>query len=54
VHNLVWCEWAEMSLEHRDTHDADVALILATCRHEGELDHLAADHRDLHSMWERA
>jgi hypothetical protein len=33
----VWEEWAEMSISHRDVHDADVAAVLQLLRRDAEL-----------------
>jgi len=32
-----WEEWAEMSISHRDVHDADVAFVLHLVQREAEL-----------------
>jgi hypothetical protein len=34
---MVWEEWAEMSLTHRDVHDPDVAALLEFLQREAEL-----------------
>ncbi len=34
----LWDEWAEMSLTHRDVHDADVAAVLHQLPQEAEAD----------------
>jgi len=39
----VWEEWAEMSISHRDVHDADVAAVLRLLQKEAELDQLRRD-----------
>jgi len=42
---VLWEEWAEMSISHRDVHDADVAAVLRLVRKEAELDQLRRDGR---------
>jgi hypothetical protein len=41
----VWEEWAEMSVTHRDVHDADVAAVLRLLQKEAELDQLRREGR---------
>jgi hypothetical protein len=36
----LWEVWAEMSITHRDVHDADVAAVLHLIRKEAELEHV--------------
>lgn len=33
---VLWDEWAEMSITHRDVHDADVAAVLHLIQQEAE------------------
>jgi hypothetical protein len=42
---VLWEEWAEMSISHRDVHDADVAAVLRLVQKEAELDQLRRDGR---------
>ena len=42
---VLWEEWAEMSISHRDVHDADVAAVLRLLQKEAELDRLRRDGR---------
>jgi hypothetical protein len=42
---VLWDEWAEMSVMHRDVHDADVAALLHILRQEAEIDRLRRDGR---------
>lgn len=49
----VWDAMADDSLDHRDEHDPDVAIVIGACRHEAELLRLEAG-RDLSSLWERS
>ena len=36
----LWEEWAEMSITHRDVHDADVAAVLHLLQEEAEIEQL--------------
>ena len=36
----LWDEWAEMSITHRDVHDADVAAVLHLLQQEAEIEQL--------------
>jgi hypothetical protein len=42
---VLWDEWAEMSLTHRDVHDADVAAVLHLLQQEAEIDRLRREER---------
>jgi hypothetical protein len=42
---LLWEEWAEMSITHRDVHDADVAAVLHILQQEAEIDRLRREGR---------
>jgi hypothetical protein len=37
---VLWEEWAEMSVTHRDVRDPDVAVVLQLVRAEAETDRL--------------
>ena len=37
---VLWDEWAEMSITHRDVHDADVAAVLHLLQAEAEIEQL--------------
>ena len=37
---VLWDEWAEMSITHRDVHDADVAAVLHLLQQEAEIEQL--------------
>lgn len=40
VSAVLWDEWAEMSITHRDVHDADVAAVLHLLQQEAEIEQL--------------
>ena len=40
VNAVLWDEWAEMSITHRDVHDPDVAAVLRLVQREAEIDRL--------------
>ena len=42
---VLWDEWAEMSITHRDVHDPDVAAVLHTVQQEAEIDRLRREGR---------
>jgi hypothetical protein len=42
---VLWDEWAEMSITHRDVHDADVAAVLHLIQQEAEIDRLRSEGR---------
>ena len=42
---VLWDEWAEMSITHRDVHDADVAAVLHLLQQEAEIDRLRSQGR---------
>ena len=42
---VLWDEWAEMSITHRDVHDADVAALLHLVQQEAEIDRLRSEGR---------
>jgi hypothetical protein len=42
---VLWDEWAEMSITHRDVHDADVVAVLHQLRQEAEADRLRREGR---------
>lgn len=37
---VLWDEWAEMSITHRDVHDPDVAAVLHLLQQEAEIEQL--------------
>ena len=41
----LWEEWAEMSITHRDVHDADVAAVLHLIREEAQREQLRREGR---------
>jgi hypothetical protein len=43
--SVLWDEWAEMSITHRDVHDADVAAVLHLIQQEAEIDRLRSQGR---------
>jgi hypothetical protein len=43
VNAVLWDEWAEMSVTHRDVHDADVAALLHLLQQEAEVDRLRSE-----------
>jgi len=45
VNAVLWDEWAEMSVTHRDVHDADVAALLHLLQQEAEIDRLRSEGR---------
>jgi hypothetical protein len=45
VNAVLWDEWAEMSVTHRDVHDADVAALLHLLQQEAEIDRLRTEGR---------
>jgi hypothetical protein len=45
VNAVLWDEWAEMSVTHRDVHDADVAALLHLLQQEAEIDRLRNEGR---------
>jgi hypothetical protein len=40
VNAVLWEEWAEMSISHRDVHDDDVAALLHRLQQEAEFERL--------------
>ena len=42
---VLWEEWAEMSITHRDVDDADVAVVLHLVQQEAEMDRLRSQGR---------
>jgi hypothetical protein len=45
VNAVLWDEWAEMSISHRDVHDADVAAVLHRLQQEAEIERLRQEGR---------
>ena len=45
VNAVLWDEWAEMSITHRDVHDADVAALLHLLQQEAEIARLRNEGR---------
>jgi hypothetical protein len=45
VNAVLWDEWAEMSVTHRDVRDADVAAVLHILQQEAEIDRLRHEGR---------
>ena len=45
VNAVLWDEWAEMSITHRDVHDVDVAAVLHLVQQEAEIDRLRNEGR---------
>jgi hypothetical protein len=42
---VLWDEWAEMSITHRDVHDFDVVAVLHLLQQEAEIDRLGREGR---------
>ncbi len=45
VNAVLWDEWAEMSVTHRDVRDVDVAAVLHFLQQEAEIDRLRSEGR---------